>query len=274
MHVLEEDDYPELYWRGGHDERDEAERGTVAPVALADDASLGVEKVDNTTSDVPAGDSIGSVDDKAAASADVTHKVDNANETESSSPVLATESTATSLSTLARVPSLSPIERAATTAKEGHVEFAESQRGATYNKLFGPYVAGATQITLKDPYIRKTYQVRNLAEFLETVYTYTNRSDEVHVHLITGCDEEYPDRQIDNLSQVQATFGTLGIALTYEFSESGHDRSIVTDTGWRVILGRGLDIYQRYSDNDWLNPLTRQQKLRRVKEFSVTYQRR
>ena len=25
MHVLEEDDYPELYWRGGHDERDEAE---------------------------------------------------------------------------------------------------------------------------------------------------------------------------------------------------------------------------------------------------------
>ena len=23
MHVLEEDDYPELYWRGGHDERDE-----------------------------------------------------------------------------------------------------------------------------------------------------------------------------------------------------------------------------------------------------------
>ena len=96
VHVLEEDDYPELYWRGGHDERDEAERGTVAPVALADDASLGVEKVDNTTSDVPAGDSIGSVDDKAAASADVTHKVDNANETESSSPVLATESTATS----------------------------------------------------------------------------------------------------------------------------------------------------------------------------------
>ena len=274
VHVLEEDDYPELYWRGGHDERDEVERGTVAPVALADDASLGVEKVGNTTSDVPAGDSIGSVDDKAAASADVTHKVDNTNETESSSPVLATESAATSLSTLARVPSLSPIERAATAAKEGHVEFAESQRGATYNKLFGPYVAGATQITLKDPYIRKTYQVRNLAEFLETVYTYTNRSGEVHVHLITGCDEEYPDRQIDNLSQVQATFGTLGIALTYEFSESGHDRSIVTDTGWRVILGRGLDIYQRYSDNDWLNPLTRQQKLRRVKEFSVTYQRK
>lgn len=29
VHVLEEDDYPELYWRGGHDERDEAERGTL-----------------------------------------------------------------------------------------------------------------------------------------------------------------------------------------------------------------------------------------------------
>lgn len=106
------------------------------------------------------------------------------------------------------------------------------------------------------------------------MFTYTDRSDEVHVHLITGCDEEYADRQIDNLNQLQATFGTLGITLTYEFSDTGHDRSIVTDTGWRVALGRGLDIYQRYSDNDWLNPLTRQQKLRRVKEFSVTYQRR
>jgi len=42
---------------------------------------------------------------------------------------------------------------------------------------------------------------------------------------------------------------------TGDLEGSKNRRSIVTDTGWRVTLGRGLDIYQRYSDNDWLNPL-------------------
>ena len=279
VHVLEEDDYPELYWRGGYDEageRDEAASGAVVSAVFANDADgLGAEQADSVTDTVPAGDSNGSVDGKPAAPVGVTRKADSANEAEVVPSVpAATAHESASLSAPAHVPSLSPIERAAAAAKEGHVEFAESQRGATFNKLFGSYVAGAKHITLKDPYIRLPYQIRNLAEFLETVFTYTDRSDEVHVHLITGCDEEYADRQIDNLSQVQATFGTLGITLTYEFSDTGHDRSIVTDTGWRVMLGRGLDIYQRYSDNDWLNPLTRQQKLRRVKEFSVVYQRR
>ncbi|WP_240539347.1 MIT C-terminal domain-containing protein [Bifidobacterium sp. SO1] len=168
---------------------------------------------------------------------------------------------------------LSRIERAAAAAREGHLEFAENQRGITYNKLFGAYVAGAKRITLKDQYIRMPYQIRNLAEFLETVLNYTDRGDEVQVHLVTGRTEpQFLDQQIEDLNAVQAEFGELGIVFTYEFSDSGHDRSIVTDTGWRVIPGRGLDIYQPYSF-DWLNPLTRQQSLRRAKEFSVTYQR-
>lgn len=252
VHVLEEDDYPDLYWRGGHDE-----------------AAAGFHEVVGSASSDGAD---GPAEDKpAAAVADTIHGTDDANAGVTSALVHAASTVA---SAPARVPTLSPIDRAAAAAKDGHLEFAESQRGATYNKLFGPYIAGAKHITLKDPYIRLSYQVRNLAEFLETVFAYTDRSDEVHVHLITGRDEEFPDRQIDNLNQVQATFGTLGITLTYEFSDTGHDRSIVTDTGWRITLGRGLDIYQRYSDSDWLNPLTRQQKLRRVKEFSITYQRK
>ncbi|KAA8817368.1 hypothetical protein EMB92_01985 [Bifidobacterium callitrichos] len=50
-----------------------------------------------------------------------------------------------------------------------------------------------------------------------------------------------------------------------------HDRSIVSDTGWKVVLGRGLDIYQPYNDKDWLNPLTRLQQLRRVRACDITY---
>ncbi|WP_165784928.1 MIT C-terminal domain-containing protein [Bifidobacterium parmae] len=140
----------------------------------------------------------------------------------------------------------------------------------TYNRLFGPYVAGASRITVKDPYIRKTHQIRNFVEFLETVFTYTDRADEVHVHLIIASDAEAMDRQLEDFKQVQNMFGQLGIVFTYEFSDTGHDRSIVADTGWRVILGRGLDIYQYY-DGNRLNPQVRLQKLRKVKEFEVTY---
>ena len=67
-------------------------------------------------------------------------------------------------------------------------------------------------------------QVRNFAEFLETVFNYTDRSDEVHVHLITGYTEaQYIDEQIDELNTLQTVFGQLGIVFTYEFDESGHE---------------------------------------------------
>jgi ATP-dependent Lon protease len=49
-------------------------------------------------------------------------------------------------------------------AKERHVTYSENQKGASYVKLFGPYIQGATQVTVTDPYIRLFYQVRNFME--------------------------------------------------------------------------------------------------------------
>lgn len=242
VHTLEEDDYPELYWRGGRDD------------SAADESSMMTDPVATAVED-------SAVNSQKTAQSKSVGKEDESADGSSVKPMV--------------TPVVQPsrIERAAAAAREGHLEFAENQRGITYNKLFGAYVAGAKHITLKDQYIRIPYQIRNLAEFLETVFTYTERSDEVQVHLITGhADPQGLDRQIEGLDTVQSEFGKLGIIFTYEFSDSGHDRSIVTDTGWRVIPGRGLDIYQPYSF-DWFNPLTRQQSLRRAKEFSVTYQR-
>ena len=38
---------------------------------------------------------------------------------------------------------------------------------------------------------------------------------------------------------------SMGINFTYEFDEYIHDRSIEMDNGWKIVLGRGLDIYQK-----------------------------
>lgn len=170
---------------------------------------------------------------------------------------------------------LTAIQRIMAKAKPGRIEFQEDRRGITYNHLFGPYIAGAKEITVKDSYIRTPYQIRNMSEFLETVFNFTERTENVHVHLVTGHDEqEYMDKQIDSLNELQSNFAQLGINLTYDFDTTLHDRSIETDTGWTILPGRGLDIYQPYNDKDWLNPLTRQQKLRRVRAFTVTYIRK
>lgn len=272
VRTLEETDYPDLYWRDRPDAAASiaAEDATLfASLLMSGDASAGA--------DMGASDG-GTVSVETAQSGD-TEQSNGAAQSEApmAEPAESVPTTDGGTARTSTVESgerkLTPIERWAAQAKEGHLEFREDQRGVTYAKLFGPYIAGAQEITIKDPYIRKPHQVRNFAEFLETVFNYTDRSDEVHVHLITGYTEaQYIDEQIDELNTLQTVFGQLGIVFTYEFDESGHDRSIVSDTGWRIILGRGLDIYQPF-DGNWLNPLTRQQRLRRVKAFEVTYVR-
>lgn len=266
VRTLEETDYPDLYWR---------DRPDAAASIAAEDATLFAPLL--TDSDTSASAESRGID--AVAQTGSVEQSDDTAQTrvpaaEVSEPVPVADGEVSQSSTAEpEERKLTPIERWAAQAKEGHIEFREDQRGVTYAKLFGPYIAGAKEISIKDPYIRKSYQVRNFAEFLETVFNYTDRSDEVHVHLITGYTEaQYIDEQIDELNTLQTVFGQLGIVFTYEFDESGHDRSIVSDTGWRIILGRGLDIYQPF-DGNWLNPLTRQQRLRRVKAFEVTYVR-
>jgi len=57
-----------------------------------------------------------------------------------------------------------------------------------------------------------------------------------------------------------------------DFDGSIHDRSIVTDTGWRILLGRGLDIFQ-YVTGDAFDLASRRQEYRQVKAFGITYVR-
>ncbi|OZG55444.1 ATP-dependent Lon protease [Bifidobacterium tissieri] len=169
-------------------------------------------------------------------------------------------------------PKLSARERLALQAKPGRKEYQEGQHGVSYDKLFGPWIYGAKNITICDAFIRKPYQIRNLAEFLETVLRFSDRSEEIHVHLITGRDNPPEDRQDNDLAQIQENYHQLGIMFSYEFSGSIHDRSIRTETGWVIDFGRGLDIYQRY-EADWFSPLLRMPALRAVRNFTVNYSR-
>ncbi|MFF3695026.1 BREX system Lon protease-like protein BrxL [Streptomyces sp. NPDC002221] len=156
---------------------------------------------------------------------------------------------------------------------EGHREFQENQRGISFGTLLGPYLRGAGQITIVDPYIRQFHQARNLMELIEEIASAKDSADEVNVKLITSESNDGEDkvrRQLEFLLKVQQGAAAAGINLDVSFSNTIHDRSIVTDTGWKVLLGRGLDIFQ-YVTGDAFDLATRLQEYRQVKAFGVTY---
>lgn len=160
-----------------------------------------------------------------------------------------------------------------TELKEHHLTFHENQRGVSYDDLFGPYLKGAKHITITDPYIRLYYQARNLMEFLETIVKQKSDEDEIVVSLITVEDEFKNDQQQEYFEQIQKSMFSVGIKFAWSYDNSGaqHARHIVTDTGWKISLDRGLDIFQQYDMNDSFQLGNRLQTQRACKAFEVTY---
>ena len=98
---------------------------------------------------------------------------------------------------------------------------------------------------------------------------------EVEVHLTTKPQKyDYLRKdQVDKLKQVKDFYAPYGVNLSYAFSEDIHDRRILTDTGWWIVPGLGLDIYENLQEN-WFDPRMRNQRYRRLrKDFTITYQR-
>lgn len=157
--------------------------------------------------------------------------------------------------------------------KEQHLVFQENQRGVSFDKLFGPYLAGAKRIIVTDPYLRIFHQQRNLMELLETVSKSSRQEDEVAVHVVTVEDEFNGDRQTENFQRMADACAGIGIQFTWAYDTSGtkHDRDITTDLGWKIVLSRGLDVFQRFDVNDVFSFANRVQQHRQCKEFNVTF---
>lgn len=157
--------------------------------------------------------------------------------------------------------------------REGNIVYQENQRGVTFDNLFGPYLRGAKELKVTDPYIRLFYQVRNLMEFIETVVRQKAEDEEVKIHLVTVADELDPEGQKELLQKIEVSCSPVGIEFSYEFvdAKSIHARHIIADNGWKIALDRGLDIFQRYDMSDGLAIANRLQQYRACKGFEITY---
>lgn len=168
-----------------------------------------------------------------------------------------------------------PVETPKPELKENHLVVEENQTGISYERLFAEYVADANKIVITDPYIRNFYQTRNLMEFIEVVAKHKPEDEEVEIHLITGEDEFKPYQQDEFFNQIKDSVNNVGIYFTWEYDKSNtiHARHIVTDSGWKISLDRGLDVFQQFDMNDAFAIENRGQQFRKCKGFEVTYLR-
>ncbi|SNR33957.1 BREX system Lon protease-like protein BrxL [Lutibacter flavus] len=144
----------------------------------------------------------------------------------------------------------------------------DNQIGISYDLLFGAYLLGATDIKVIDPYVRLPYQLRNFMELAKLIAEKKDPEVEVKLHLVTANNEDYLENAKEAFQQMSYSLESLGIIFSYEFDDYIHDRSILMDNGWKVVLGRGLDIWQKTGGWYDINEYVQEQRLCKAHEIT------
>ena len=150
--------------------------------------------------------------------------------------------------------------------QEKSMTFRMGQTGVSYEKLFAPYMRDAKVITVEDPYIRASWQIKNFMEFALMLIN-TRPVDDLKLNLVTNEEEEKIPDLIDKLEDIKDDLASYGIEFEYKLRDF-HDRCIKTDTGWTITLGRGLDMFEKYNT---YSIASSRQDMRKCKEFMVTF---
>jgi len=144
----------------------------------------------------------------------------------------------------------------------------DNQTGISYKKLFANYLKGAENITIQDPYIRMYYQFKNLLEFCIMLGNNKDPEDQINLEVVTWNDEEYLEDSRSSLEELAQNVQSIGINLTVRF-EQHHDRFIAADNGWKITLGRGLDIFEKIEERFSVADID--QTKRKCKSCEMTY---
>jgi ATP-dependent Lon protease len=144
----------------------------------------------------------------------------------------------------------------------------DNQTGISYKKLFGSYLKGANHLSIQDPYIRMPYQFKNLFEFCVMLGNNKDPEMEIELEVVTWNTEEFMPNTISFFEELQTNVLDLGINLVFKF-ENNHDRFIDANNGWKITLGRGLDIFEKTEGR--FNVADMDQSRRKCKACEITY---
>jgi ATP-dependent Lon protease len=149
--------------------------------------------------------------------------------------------------------------------KEQHFTILYGATGYSYESIIGPYLLGATNVVIEDPYIRLQHQIQNFVRFCETVL---KAGAVKKITLITGHDEKTQlIDMVEKLEELKQSLLELDVDLEVKLNPNIHDREIRLDNGWIIKIGRGLDFYQRPSS--WFEVGAHDLNLRKCLETKV-----
>ncbi|TCM19943.1 BREX system Lon protease-like protein BrxL, partial [Novosphingobium sp. ST904] len=127
--------------------------------------------------------------------------------------------------------------------KEQHFTILYGDTGHSYETIMGPYLRGAKEVTIEDPYIRLQHQIQNFVRFCETCL----KSGSIKtINLVSSYDDRTELADIsEKLEDLKQSLLESDIVLNVALNPNMHDREIRLDNGWHIKIGRGLDFYQR-----------------------------
>ena len=151
----------------------------------------------------------------------------------------------------------------------------EPSMGHSMPGILLPYLFDAAEIQIRDPYLRKPHQIRNVHEILLLLIQHADaaRLPRVVIETCASDEDDYRAKQEATFEQLQQSWGQFGIVIDWSIVDDFHDRSIVTDTGWVIDLGRGLDVYEAYTPLSQFDPRYAIPQLRRTKEITINVSR-
>lgn len=143
-------------------------------------------------------------------------------------------------------PAVDPVEENAIIKAgpgERHFKILYGDTGYSYESIIAPYLEGAKEIIVEDPYIRMTHQIQNFVRFCEAVLKHSLVK---RITLITSYDDTSEKLEIsDRIGELKQSLLEVDVVLDVEFNPNMHDREIRIDNGWIIKIGRGLDFYQK-----------------------------
>lgn len=149
--------------------------------------------------------------------------------------------------------------------EEQHFTILYGDTGHSYESLYGPYLKGAKEVTVEDPYIRVPHQIQNFVRFCEVI---VKLSTIRNINLITSYDEFTKVSEMhDRLEEVKQSLLEIDVTLDIKINPQLHDREIRLDNGWVIKIGRGLDFYQK--PNSWYEIGVNDLSLRKCLETKV-----
>ncbi len=126
---------------------------------------------------------------------------------------------------------------------EQHYTILYGDSGHSYESIMGPYLQGAKEVVIEDPYIRMQHQIHNFVRFCETLL---KAGTVKRIQLITGYDDKTQLADIaPKIEELKQSLLELDVDLEVKLNPNIHDREIRLDNGWIIKIGRGLDFYQK-----------------------------